>query len=285
MIVIHHNDLDGECAAAIANRWSSENLAREGGSEAVTFIEMDYKKPSPIDQIPEGEMVVILDFSFQPEDMKKILKKTENVVWCDHHATAQAFGYDLPGERDFSPKGLSGCELAWKYFFPGAPTPEAVVLLGDYDAWRLNRAPISLQFNEGMKMEDHRPQSQIWDSLFRGSTKINDIVGNGRIAIAYRDAYCKALREHHSYETVLDGKTACVLNVAEFGSAAFGDQLQAYPMCIAFIYDGDQYTVSLYSETIDVSVIAKKHGGGGHKGASGFVCDKLPFKPVGEGGK
>lgn len=29
--------------------------------------------------------------------------------------------------------------------------------------------------------------------------------------------------------------------------------------------------------TIDVSVIAKAHGGGGHKGAAGFICDNLPF--------
>jgi nanoRNase/pAp phosphatase (c-di-AMP/oligoRNAs hydrolase) len=51
------------------------------------------------------------------------------------------------------------------------------------------------------------------------------------------------------------------------------------------VLDGSQYTVSLYSETIDVSVIAKKHGGGGHKGAAGFVCPKLPFhshKKLGE---
>lgn len=39
-----------------------------------------------------------------------------------------------------------------------------------------------------------------------------------------------------------------------------------------------QFTVSLYSETVDVGAIAKAHGGGGHKGAAGFVCDTLPWK-------
>jgi nanoRNase/pAp phosphatase (c-di-AMP/oligoRNAs hydrolase) len=44
-----------------------------------------------------------------------------------------------------------------------------------------------------------------------------------------------------------------------------------------FVFDGEQYTVSLYSKTVDVSEIAKKYGGGGHKGAAGFQCKKLPF--------
>ena len=43
----------------------------------------------------------------------------------------------------------------------------------------------------------------------------------------------------------------------------------------------NHWTVSLYSNKqpeIDVSKIAKKYGGGGHAGASGFQCDELPFK-------
>ena len=44
-----------------------------------------------------------------------------------------------------------------------------------------------------------------------------------------------------------------------------------------FSFDGDKWTVSLYSTSVDVSEIAKKYGGGGHKGASGFHCKELPF--------
>ena len=35
---------------------------------------------------------------------------------------------------------------------------------------------------------------------------------------------------------------------------------------------------SMYSKTVDVSNIAKKYGGGGHKGAAGFNMDKLIFE-------
>ena len=35
-------------------------------------------------------------------------------------------------------------------------------------------------------------------------------------------------------------------------------------------------------KTVDVSEIAKKYGGGGHKGAAGFNMDKLIFEEKGE---
>jgi nanoRNase/pAp phosphatase (c-di-AMP/oligoRNAs hydrolase) len=44
-----------------------------------------------------------------------------------------------------------------------------------------------------------------------------------------------------------------------------------------FSFDGDEWIISLYSRNIDVSEIAKKYGGGGHKGAAGFHCKDLPF--------
>jgi len=49
---------------------------------------------------------------------------------------------------------------------------------------------------------------------------------------------------------------------------------------ILFSWAKTKWKVSLFSigHHADVSKIAVKHGGGGHPGASGFHCDKLPFK-------
>lgn len=38
------------------------------------------------------------------------------------------------------------------------------------------------------------------------------------------------------------------------------------------------WTYSMYSKIVDVSNIAKKYGGGGHRGAAGFNLDKLIFE-------
>jgi nanoRNase/pAp phosphatase (c-di-AMP/oligoRNAs hydrolase) len=52
---------------------------------------------------------------------------------------------------------------------------------------------------------------------------------------------------------------------------------------MGFYFDGQKYNVSLYhsphNKQHDLSLIAVKYGGGGHKGACGFQADKLPFLP------
>ena len=68
------------------------------------------------------------------------------------------------------------------------------------------------------------------------------------------------------------------MGLYKFGGEAFGEKIKTYDICISFEFDGDNFVVSLYSERIDVASIAEKYGGGGHKGAAGFVIKELPIK-------
>lgn len=281
MIIYHHNDLDGRCAAAIMARY-----AEEKEFAPIEFIEVDYKDKIDFSNITGEDTVAILDFSFKPEIMVALRLKTNDIIWCDHHNTAKDYGYDdLPGYRDFSDKGLSGCECAWKYCYPEKEIPRAVKLIGDYDSWRHEEAPRSLEFYEGMKLLDTSPEIHIfWRDLLVASDSITTekdiarIVSYGISAMAYRDAYCSEMLKAFGYETEIGGYKAMAINVYRFGSAVFGESFGEYPVYISYIHDGERFTVSLYSDKIDVSQIAKAHGGGGHKGAAGFVCDVLPFK-------
>lgn len=193
--------------------------------------------------------------------------------------------------------------MTWNYFFHSPPPSIAVTTIGDYDSWRLQTAPTCFEFYEGLKMEDTRPESDIWLSLLDPTVikplLFEQIVKNGRMIIKYRDNYCESIANQFGYETTisLNGslqvgvlsrhwrKThiqyhAFAMNVFRFGSKQFGARFDKYDLCIAYIFDGYKFTVSLYSEKVDVSVIAKSYGGGGHKGAAGFVCEKLPFVPI-----
>ena len=265
MIIFHHNDADGRCAAAIALREYPD----------ASCVELDYKDRVPVELIDGG--CIIVDFSFKPPDMEEAFKRG-TVIWIDHHASAKAYAYlaTVGGLRDFRDKGFSGCELAWKYFNPGESIPYFVTLLGDYDSWRLKEKD-SLAFYEGLKLEDQNPVSGIWASLFDdpGHLELRAIISQGKAAIRYRDRYCAEMRKAFGYETEFDGYRAYALNVQRFGSLAFDSD---HPLYIAYVHDGTKYTVSLYSTTIDVSVIATKYGGGGHRGAAGFVCKELPWQ-------
>jgi oligoribonuclease NrnB/cAMP/cGMP phosphodiesterase (DHH superfamily) len=277
--IYHHDDLDGRCSAAIASHYYKKYKLD------VEFHEVGYKDKIDVNDIQKDDLVIVVDFSFKPETMKEFREKASKVIWCDHHITAKDYGYDdLPGYRDFSEKGLAGCECTWKHFFPDKRMPKWVMLIGDYDSWRMILENDSVPFYEGMKLTDTSPKAAIWGFLLADDhltpQTINGTCQMGGTAIIYRDNYCANLKKSYAYETEIAGHKALAMNVYAFGSKAFGEDFEKYPICIAYIYDGNKYTVSLYSKDVDVSVIAKDNGGGGHKGAAGFICEELPFKRI-----
>lgn len=277
MICIHHNDLDGKCSAAIVN-------LKFSNSHKIVFIETDYARKIDFKTIIEPEeKVVIVDFSLKPDVMDDLLLITKNVIWIDHHITARDYPYQyLDGLRNFEDKAMSGCELTWYYFFPCGQIPRSVQLIGDYDKWALKFKPECFQFYEGMKLIENDPTSFTWNELLDCGyyKKVVEIIESGKAAIKYRDNYCKGLCSNYGYETEIDGNKAYACNQFMFGSGGFVDKFLEYPICLAYIHDGKKFTVSLYSQIVDVSIIAKNHGGGGHKGAAGFVCECLPFKQM-----
>ena len=111
--------MDGKCAAHM--------VRRQGGTHAKLHA-MDYGMQFPFDDILPKETVYIVDFSIEPDDMTRLLGRTEWVVWIDHHKTAidkySEFQWknskgelcnakDIKGIRDTQ---FSGCELTHKYF-------------------------------------------------------------------------------------------------------------------------------------------------------------------------
>jgi len=280
----HHNDADGRCAAAIvAMSQGAWGLDRPFDLESFQFIEMDYRTPVNIDEVKDQEPIFIVDFSFKPEVMKALMEKTRNVIWIDHHKSCADYPYakeQIAGLRDFSDKGRSGCELAWEYLMK-TEIPYGVVLIGDYDSWRLEMSPKSLEFRTGIELENQSPLSAFWPGLFQHRLIVEEVINNGRTCIKYRDQFCADYMKQFGFETELEGVEAYACNFYRYGSPGFGTNFQQYPMCIAFAYDGRRFTVSLYSERedVDCAAIAKKYGGGGHRGASGFICTELPFHP------
>jgi len=278
MKCFYHNDLDGRCAGAIVYR----AVSRKDDWE---FIEVDYKDEIDIDKIEDGEKIVIVDFSFEPEVMEKVLLKTDDIIWIDHHKTSFEYKYsrELDGLRL---NEYSGCELAWKYFMKNRPIPYPVELIGDRDTWRWKHGTTTTYFNEGLKLYPHHPKDEIWDYLLSENEFlvfgwVKEIVEEGRTAARYRDVICEDYANNFGFETTFEGYRCFAIGLLMFGSQAFGERFDRYDICLAYEFLGDKWVVKLYSATVDVSAVAKKYGGGGHKGAAGFICSDLPFKKKG----
>lgn len=277
MKIFHHGDADGRAAAAIVLHSDYHDSGSAG------LYEVNYNDIIPVEEIVDGEEIYVVDFSFKPEVMQEVLKKTKDVIWIDHHASCKDYYPHLNGLRDFTNKGLCGCELTWKFLNPNKEIPFGIRLIGDYDSWRL-ADPNVFNFYEGLKLYNTNPRSVIWNQIINGDKNfIEKITNEGSACIKYRDSYCRSMCKHHGYEAVLDGfnDIRCfAANIYRFGSQGFGDLMKQFDICISYIHDGSEFTVSLYSENdkINVGEIAKQFGGGGHKGAAGFHCQVLPFR-------
>ena len=98
--------------------------------------------------------------------------------------------------------------------------------------------------------------------------------------IKYRDNLAKEYCKSKGFEIEFEGHKVFAMNIGLAGSDWFKSiDDGSYDILMPFSYNGKHknWSYSMYSKTVDVSVIAKKYGGGGHKGASGFTTDELIF--------
>ncbi len=289
MICYYHEDSDGICSAAII---ANHPTGGEG-----KFIPFTYDKPLDVSVVGVGELVYIVDCTPEPADMHKLRRRTEHIVWIDHHRTnIDKLKADDPqlwpaldGIRDTSE---SGCWLTWNHFHGSADRPWAVKFINDYDIWRYQYFKDTTRFHEGLiTMEGWEdPQSPLWQSLLSEKTGLKtavDVLDRGDIAYMWKDNYYKRVRTRSAFPLAWWGYKCIVCNAPLTDSTLFGDeQAQAkHDIMITFYYAGDHWNVSLYSKRKDINVgeLAQKYGGGGHPGAAGFTIKSDELHKVFEG--
>jgi uncharacterized protein len=275
----YHNDLDGHCAGAIVYRATQED---ENDQYADQFIEINYNQTFPFEKIGTNERVFIVDFSLQKEgDFEKLLKITPNVIWIDHHKTAIERHKHIDDiVKGIRRDGTAGCVLTWEYFYPTSPTPQIVLMIGDYDIWNFTRWGNDLNMIQtAVRLYDNSPESEYWEEWIEDDHSLINLLEDGAIALQFRKNQYASLIKSWSFAAVFEGYKAICCNAGSVSSQLFDSVFGSYDLMIPFVFDGKQWTVSLYtkSESIDCSELAKKYGGGGHKKASGFQCKKLPF--------
>ena len=289
MKCLHHTDADGKCAAY----WVSDYYNDKNPED---FIMIDYGMDIDwLSKIEENEKVFIVDFSLEPDDMRKLLQKTKDVTWIDHHITAiqkyNDFETEIPGLRY---NGIAGCVLTYCYLYcmgcgkkefdsetMPLKAPWATTYIGDHDVWEYKYGKDTAHFKLGLDAYSDKlnPTNSIWDDLNDNIDLVNELIDDGLVIEQYRDAIGTRARDMYGFEYDFEGHTALCLNNVFGGSEWFTDAIHNYDLVCAFLLMKDgKWEYSLYSEKIDVSKIAKKYGGGGHPGASGFVTDELIFK-------
>lgn len=274
-VCIYHNaDLDGYCSGAI---WKT--VYPDG-----KLIGMNYGDDVPWDRLI-GADVTVVDFCLQPwSEMERLLGIAKSVTWIDHHKSAIEEWQRLEcpyilGSRDTT---KAACELTWEYLHPEKPMPRGVFLLGDYDCWR-HSDPDTMPYQMGMRLYDMDPASEDamprWSSVFASSPQCHtDTLRDGRPILTYQQQQNAKAAKAIWLPVEFDGRQWMAVNQGGI-NRQFWDAIwdASFDGKLSFVRSRKHWTVSLYSDTVDCSEIAKRHGGGGHQGASGFQCQELPF--------
>jgi oligoribonuclease NrnB/cAMP/cGMP phosphodiesterase (DHH superfamily) len=276
-LCLHHNDPDGRAAGAIVRRALGSGVA---------LYEMDYGVLVPWELIEDTQKVIVVDFSLPKDEMERIAAERE-LIWIDHHKTSleenAKISQDWPGLRDTEE---AGCVLTWQFFFPNQPVPKAVVLIGDRDIWRWAEADTG-PFGEGLINQDTRPNNdELWVPLLNNDPEaIQELIESGKLLREARLVKMRRMVNGRGFPVTFEGFSTMVIN--DRGNGEMGEYIRSLGYQIAYCYidkmlNGKLYTyVTLYSGRIDVSEIAKRFGGGGHPGASGFSFERheTPFPP------
>jgi len=283
-IFFHRTDMDGNCSGAIAR------MHYERSGLTVVMHPIDYVDFPNFTGFEACDTVVIVDFSFKPDVMAALKAKHRGphggslLIWIDHHKTAiEAIpDTDIFGARQ---EGVAACVLCWEYFYSTeAPLPRAVALLGAYDVW--DKSDLTkweeeiLPFQSGMYLDDWKPNGpnyESWKWLLDPTTG-PDIVAttlkNGKVVQKYLTNSNEKAAKAGCYEVTIDGRRGIAMNRGGVNSLFFASVLDPtkHEFMVSYVWTGKMWRVTLYQATpeIDVSTIAKAHGGGGHKGAAGF---------------
>ncbi len=282
MKIFYHGDLDGRAAARILYERCTETEIILNKSD---FIEMQYNIKFPIESIEINEVVYIVDFSIKPDEMRELLKVTKNIEWIDHHITAIKEYINekisVGGHQLVSIDGIkrSGAWLAYDYihgpYNPHTVFPKWIEYVSDFDTWT-HSDPNSMLFKLGSDLYDQHPyDGDLWPQI---SKDINHIILAGEVISRYTEQTNTEYLENYSYEVLFEGYKCLVCN-RRSNSSLFSEKINQYDMVIPFCFNGKEWILSLFSlkDNVHCGEIAKKYGGGGHKGAAGFHCKELPF--------
>lgn len=280
LVVYHANCADGFTAA-----WAAYRML--GAGEDVEYRAY-YHDWDPPEDAAEFNNIYVVDFSFPAKVLVELAKQVkEQVVLLDHHKSAQADLSELV-QGDCPPNLLiqfnmekSGAMLAWEHFHPGTCPPTLVEYVQDRDLWSW-ALPGSMEVSTYIQTLEF--DFARWDTV---ATQLEEdhnwVVAQGVAMQEYRDALIKRVCQDPGM-TRIEGYVVPCVNAPQWQSEIGNVLCKEHPFAVMwFMNKSGRFIYSLRSdkdrpdEAVDVSVIAKQFGGGGHKNAAGFRSKAPPW--------
>jgi oligoribonuclease NrnB/cAMP/cGMP phosphodiesterase (DHH superfamily) len=266
-VLYHGNCYDGFGAAYAA--WKKLG-------DSATYLPVSYGQPRPM--MENATKVYIVDFSYPLDVLAEIAEYVCDVVVIDHHKTAKEAleKFKHPRVTVFFDMTKSGALMTWEYFhrYPaeapsdiGLPVPAPLLIqhISDRDLWKFEM-PGSREIHKALV--SYPMDFATWDAF-----DVEKLKEEGKACARLHDQLVKSTCEK-AFTTKIDVFHVPVVNTAIAWSEV-GEELLRLNPAAPFVAS---FTVMKYSimwslrsrPDFDVSVVAKKFGGGGHAQAAGF---------------
>lgn len=265
-VLYHANCYDGFGAAYAA--W------KKFGDDA-KYIPVSYGSPPP--EMPMASWIYIVDFSY---DRQTLLDMSVNtmVTVLDHHKTAEDALSGLIGKYGnldihFDMR-RSGAKIAWEHFHSdqlgSCPTNRLIEHISDRDLWQFKMAG-SREVHAALVSTPF--DFEVWDKL-----DVDELIRDGAGGLKFQSQLVKNIIDK-AWRTKIADWTVPTVNTASSWSEVGEALLEKYPdapFAASFTVMNGSVMWSLRSKgDFDVSEVAKKFGGGGHKNAAGFKAVKV----------
>lgn len=312
MKVFYHGDMDGITSGYILCKniipTQTFNNARK---TTENFIEFDYNKQQNIKDIDFNpcEIIYFVDCSPDEEVLEYLLNKVAKIFIIDHHisrkdmlekyftegkiegmfyngASATLITYCWANMIQKEGKTIAEVKEFLDWFSLSKVNQEraeniplSIKLINSWDIWNgfyIDAEPYKIVF-ESKRLTPLDIQ-EIYDLLYNERV-ISNTIKKGYIMKEQMDNWARTFMERYGYEVTYENKSFFVANLGNGNSKYFGDRIKDYDAVITYCYNGDLWTMSIYSDNskdFDCSEFAKSFGGGGHKKAAGFRTKELP---------
>jgi nanoRNase/pAp phosphatase (c-di-AMP/oligoRNAs hydrolase) len=320
-IIIHHNsDLDGYGSAVTAIEWLCKrfdntfihtipiNYNSYNIDDIVNKIETKTSNKKPDDKI----FIFLLDFSLQFDELVKIEKLCNRLIWIDHHEQAQSIVDEFknyiktknnktkytitfyPSYKN-DPNRIGAAGLTYQTLFPDALTvPQILLAIAYHDVWRFSYKYIRplISFIQILPWKNYYfLRKLIFEEKIdgleqKGAELLNILCNFGKLLETFREKQIQSMMKYFSFGKFENYNVAVLNNT---NSTLTSDLLNT----ILNIHNDLDFSISYFDNLrdnlrvfslrslngdVNVGKIAKQvatkfeMNGGGHNTAAGFAC-------------
>lgn len=282
IVLFHYPCQDGLTSGWIVNKFHKDQNIK------IDLYPIQYGKEIDLDRLTQKN-IIFCDFSPPKEVLDKIEKVATKITILDHHITAQNALQNK--EYAIFDMNKSGAGLTWEYFYSTDKMPLFIEMIQDRDLWKW-KIEKSREFTAGFStacsaidMFEFPKLFELFDELnglnpfkFDFYIELGDIINKSTLQKCkyFASESLKKINHYQNYNV-------CIVNCSTELTSDLGNILSSSKECdfaVLWKYNHtkEEYYVSLRSSNkVDVSLIAKEFGGGGHKNAAGFSTKTNPI--------